>query len=209
MNLVIFGASGQTGRLLVEQALEMGHQVTAYARREAAVIQDHPNLKVVIGHLNDRVMVKEAISGADACFSTLGVGSLKNRAPEVTDGIDSIVTIMEETNVKRFIYLSSLGAGESRKYMGPIMGFLVAGVWLRKPLADHTANENRLSRSSLNWTIVRPGGLTDGLKTGSIRHGSERIKLNSNPTVSRADVAAFMLDQLTDETYSCRAAWII
>jgi uncharacterized protein YbjT (DUF2867 family) len=209
MKLVIFGASGQTGRLLTKQALEAGHLVTAYLRRADALPFDDPNLKVAVGRLDDEANLREAITGADACLSTLGVGSLKQRAPEVVSGIDRIVTIMEETGVKRFIYLSSLGAGESRSYMPSVIRFIYAGIVLRKPLADHTENENRISRSGLNWTVVRPGGLTLGPETGNFRHGSEKIRLTGNPTISRADVAAFMLSQVSLETYSKTAAWIM
>lgn len=208
MKLVIFGASGQTGRLLVEQALEKGHDVTAYVRREGAIALSHPKLRVIIGNLNDSVRLQEGIAGADACFSTLGGGSLTKRSPELTEGISLIVKQMELLGVGRFIYLSSIGAGESRFLMGPVLRFIIAGLFLRVPLADHTANEEYLAKSKLNWTIVRPGSLTTGVKTGKIRHGSDYIKLSGNPKISRADVAAFMLDQASSTLYGKKGVWL-
>ena len=208
MKLVIFGASGQTGRLLVEQALEKGHEVIAYVRREGALTISHQKLRVVIGNLNDPARLQDAIAGADACFSTLGGGSLTKRSPQLTAGISMIVRQMELLGVGRLIYLSSIGAGESRFFMGPVLRFLITGLMLRVPLADHSANEECLAKSKLNWTLVRPGSLTTGVKTGKIRHGSDYIKLSGNPKISRADVAAFMLDQAGSNLYGKKGVWL-
>jgi putative NADH-flavin reductase len=208
MKLVIFGASGQTGRLLTEQALQEGHEVTAFVRREGAMTLDHPNLKVVTGHLNDTVKLKEAVAGADACFSTLGGNSLTKPSPWFNEGIDLIVRVMEQEGVNRFIYLSSIGAGESRLFMGPVMRFIICGLILRVPLAGHSTNEERLMKSRLQWTLVRPGSLTNGEKTGKLRQGSDFIKLSGNPKISRADVAAFMLGQASDKSYIKKGAWL-
>ena len=169
---------------------------------------NHPNLKVVTGQLNDPVKLKEAIAGTDACFSTLGGNSLTKSSPWFTGAIDLIAGVMEEEGVSRFIYLSSIGAGESRLFMGPVMRFLICGLLLRVPLDGHTANEERLRKSSLAWTLVRPGSLTNGEKTGKLRHGSDFIKLSGNPKISRADVAAFMLGQASDRTYIKKGVWL-
>jgi len=208
MKLVIFGASGQTGRLLTEQALDKGHFVTAYVRRNGAMTLNHPNLKVVTGSLTDTVKLTEAIKGADACFSTLGGNSLTKPSPWFTEAVDLIARVMEKEGVSRFIYLSSIGAGESRLLMGPVMRFLVCSILLRVPLAGHSANEERILRSNLKWTLVRPGSLTNGAKTGKSRHGSDFIKLSGNPKISRADVAAFMLGQASDKTYIKKGVWL-
>jgi putative NADH-flavin reductase len=208
MKLVIFGASGKTGTLLADQALAKGHQVTAFVRRAGALVQQHPNLKIIVGNLNDAAKLKEAISGADACISVLGGGSLTKHSPEIISGIDRIVTLMENEGVKRFIYLSSIGAGESRYFMGAVIRFFIADVMLRVPLADHTSNELRLAKSTVNWTVVRPGGLTDGPLTGNLKHGSEKIVLKGNAKISRANVASFILEQLSDTKYTNKGVWL-
>ena len=87
MKLVIFGASGKTGNLLVEQALSAGHSVIAYVRRTGGLAQQHPNLIMVTGELSDSLKLREAVAGSDACISVLGGGSLtiqSNRPPEST-----------------------------------------------------------------------------------------------------------------------------
>ncbi len=208
MKVVIFGANGKTGLQLVEQALAKGHQVIAYIRRAGSVKIENPKLKIVVGNLNETLKMKDAISGCDACISALGGGSLTKHSPEMMNGIENIVSIMEKARVHRFIYLSSLGVGDSRYYMNPIVRFIVCNVIIRVPMADHTVDEKRISKSSLNWTLVRAGSLTDGQLTGEYKHGTEKIKLRGNATISRANVASFMLQQLTDTKYYQKAVWL-
>ncbi len=208
MKIVVFGASGKTGSLLVGQALKAGHEVIAYVRRPGSVTSESPKLKVIVGSLSDIVALKNAITGADACLSTLGGGSLTKSNPEVLEGISTIVDTMEEAAVQRFVYLSSIGTGESRYYMPQPIRFLIVNVMLRVPLADHNINEKRIAASKLKWTVVRPGGLTDGPLTDNLKHGSEKIKLTGNSGISRANVAAFMLAQLTDKTYLNNYVWL-
>jgi putative NADH-flavin reductase len=208
MKIVVFGASGKTGTLITEQALAKGHHVTAYVRRDGSLLQQHPNLKVVTGSLNDTGKFKETISGADACVSVLGGNSLFKHSPEITAGIYTKVTLMEQEGVKRLVYLSSMGAGESRKIMRPLIRLFIADIMLRVPLADHTANEKRIAKSKLQWTLIRPAGLTNGPKTGRLKHGKSIEILKGNPQISRANVAAFIIRQLSDTSYINTGVWI-
>ena len=208
MKIVIFGANGRTGTLLTDQALAKGHNVTAYLRRKGSLDRQHPNLKIVTGNLQDTAAIKGAIAGSDAVYSTLGGGSLTKHAPEVTGGIDRIVSIMEEEKVNRLIYLSSIGGGESRKLLSPLVRFLIADVMIRVVLADHNINEKRIADSALQWTIVRPGSLTNGPLTGIMNHGSHDAMQKGMKRISRANVASFMLDQLTDTTYLNKGVWL-
>lgn len=208
MKLVVFGASGKTGSLLIEEALASGYEVNAYVRTKESIKLVHPNLKVFVGQLNEKVKLKFAIIGSDACISTLGGASLTKHSKEIMEGIDNIVRIMEEVKVKRFIYLSSIGAGNSRNYMPQPIRFFIADLMLRVPLADHTINENRITQSQLEWTIIRPGGLTDGSKTDNLKHGTEKIKMKGNQSISRSNVATFILNQLTNSNYLNKSVWL-
>jgi len=208
MKIVIFGSSGKTGSLLTDQALAKGHIVTAFLRREGTLVQQHPNLRILIGSLNDKEKLKEAIAGSDVVISTLGGGSLTKHSPEIIAGIENITHQMEQLGVKRFIYMSSIGAGESRYLMGPVIRFFIADLFLRVPLADHTANEQRIAKSRLLWTVIRPGGLTDGPKTGKLKFGSEKILLKGSTRISRANVASFILEQLTETAYVNESVWL-
>jgi len=208
MKIVVFGASGKTGSLLVHEALTSGHNVIAYVRKPESVKSDHPNLKVVAGILNEKDKLKSVISGSDVCISTLGGASLTKHSPEIIEGINNIVSIMEEESVTRFIYLSSFGAGDSRKYMPQPIRFLIADIMLTVPLADHNTNESRITKSQLNWTIVRPGGLTNGAKTDNLKHGCEMTKIKGSLSISRSSVAAFLLNQVTKKDYVNKSVWL-
>jgi len=208
MKIVVFGASGKTGSLLVDEALKSGHNVIAYVRKPESIKSDHPNLKVVAGYLNEKDKLKSVISGSDACISTLGGASLTKHSPEIIEGINNIVGIMEEESVTRFIYLSSFGAGDSRKNMPQPIRFLIADIMLLVPLADHNTNESRITKSQLHWTIVRPGGLTNGAKTDNLKHGCEMTKIKGSLSISRSNVAAFLLDQVTKNEYANKSVWL-
>ena len=207
MKIVVFGATGKTGSLLMEQALVKGHHVTAYVRNAQSVKIENPNLKIVVGNLSETLKLRDALVGAEACFSTLGGNSLTKRSPELVFGIENIVRMAEQEVVPKFIYLSSFGAGDSKKLMPAIMRFFIVDLMLRVPLADHNLNEQRIMNSKLHWTLVRPGGLTNGPLTGNVRFGTEAFK-QGKTSISRADVAAFMLSQLEDSTYTKKAVWL-
>jgi len=208
MKVVIFGANGKTGLLLVEQALAKGYQVVAYVRRPESIMIENPKLKIVVGNLNEPLKMKDTISGADACISALGGGSLTKHSIEIINGIKNIISIMEITNVHRLIYLSSLGANESRHLIPQPLRFILLNFLLRVTLADHNTNEDNIRKSKLQWTIVRPGGLTNGQLTGDLRHGAENSKIKGSTSISRANVASFMIQQLTDTSYHQRAVWL-
>ena len=208
MKVVIFGANGKTGLLLVEQALAKGYQVVAYVRRPESIMIENPKLKIVVGNLNEPLKMKDTISGADACISALGGGSLTKHSIEIINGIKNIISIMEITNVHRLIYLSSLGANESRYLIPQPLRFVLTNLFLRVTLADHNTNEDNIRKSKLQWTIVRPGGLTNGQLTGDLRHGAENSKIKGSTSISRANVASFMIQQLTDTTYHQKAVWL-
>jgi len=208
MNITLFGASGKTGQVVLKEALSRGHRLTAYVRRADSISEQDPNLKIIVGNLKDQSTIENAIQGADACISCLGGSSLRKQSVEITEGIDCILTLMEKQNVNRFVYLSSIGAGESRFFMSQPIRFIVADILLRVPLADHNLNEQGIKESKAEWTIVRPGGLTDETHTGNIKFGTEKTRLKGNPKISRANVATFILDQLSNEALSKKAFWL-
>lgn len=208
MKLTIFGATGRTGQLLVEQALEKGYELTLFVRNANAITIKNDKLKVIQGELNDKSKLTQAISGADACVSVLGGNSLTKRATAISEGIENIVNVMEECGVKRFIYLSSLGAGKSKQLMPPFARFLIADVLLRVPLKDHSRNQIFITKSKLNWTILQPGGLTDKALTESYQAGAEIITLKGSPSISRANVAHFILQEIIQNKFLLKEVWM-
>lgn len=196
MKLVIFGATGASGRELVRQALEQGHEVTAFARNPAAIKTEHPKLKVVQGDALDAARVSEAVAGQDAVLFAIGT----NRRTTLTvcaDTTRNIINAMKEHNVRRFIVLSAYGASETKD---TALYSKVLRALIRKRVEDKDRQEELIRASDLDWVLVRPPLLTNGARRGRYRTGFDLpIKLFSS--VSRADVADFMLKQLTDDTY--------
>ena len=200
MNILIFGASGHTGQELVRQALVKGHNVTAFVRTPGKLAMTHEKLKVVAGNVKDYSAVENAIKNQDAVLSTLGVSKQLKSDPLVIEGIKNIITGMKQMNVGRLIYMSFLAVGDGRKDAGFMIKYVISRI-VHNEIADHEEKERLINSSSLEFTIVRPPKLTNGLRKGLYRSG-EAIKAKSIlPTMSRADVAEFMLKQLTDKTF--------
>lgn len=208
MKLTIFGATGRTGQLLVKQALEAGHELTVYVRNSNAIKFQNKNLKVIQGELHEKAKLKDAVSGADACISVLGGNSLTKHATIICEGIENIISAMEACGVKLFIYLSSLGAGESKYLMSPIARLLIVHFLLRIPLQDHTRNQHFIAKSKLQWTILQPGGLTDNELTGIYKSGSELIQIKGSPSISRANVAHFILTEAIQSKFIGKEVWL-
>ncbi|MBI1803521.1 MAG: SDR family oxidoreductase [Ignavibacteriae bacterium] len=200
MNILIFGASGATGHELVKQSLAKGHAVTAFVRNPEKLAIKHQSLKSVQGDVKDYPSVEAAVKGQDAVLSALGVSRPLKSDPVVIDGVRNIVKAMEQNNVRRLIYLSFIGVTESRKDAGFMLKHIISRI-VRNEIADHEEKEKLVRASALEWTIVRPPKLTNGNAVGVYRSGEE-IKAHSLlPTMSRADVADFMLRQLTEKAF--------
>lgn len=197
MKVLIFGASGATGRLLVDEALRRGHDVTAFVRDPSKLAK--PDTPHVQGDATDLTPVRGAMVNQDAVLCALGSRTLK-RDPELVDGVRNIVTAMEECTVRRLVYVSSMGVRESRRQLSWLGRFIIAPLLLRSALVDHEEREDAITSSDLEWTTVRPAQLTNG-PVGSYRSGEDIRATNRAPSVSRATLAAFMLDQLDGAGY--------
>lgn len=208
MNIVIFGASGKTGRELVRQALMQGHRVTGFVRALNTLSVVHPAFSLTAGDVTNPEAVDLAIRGQDAVLSALGAPSPSRRYPPLTVGLQHIVATMERLGVPRLIYLSFLGVSAGRRQL-PFPFRSLAAFALRHSIADHEANEALIAGSSLAWTIVRAPKLTNGRATGEYRSGETIRGQWPVPLLARADVAGFMLQQLVDEQYVGKAPAIL
>jgi putative NADH-flavin reductase len=200
MKLLVFGSTGGTGRELLKQALEQGHQVSAFVRDPGRMggIED-ANLRAVRGDVLDPASVESAVPGHDAVLCAIGTGAQRSTLRE--EGTRNIVQAMEKAGVRRLICLSSLGVGDSRANLSFFTKHVVVGLFLRHAFADHERQEAIVRASSLDWIIARPPHLKDGPRTGTYRHGFPPTDRRIAGWISRADVADFMLKQVTDETY--------
>lgn len=198
MNLTIFGATGGTGRLLVEQALAAGHRVTAFGRNPARLEVQHANLTLAAGDVTDPAAVAAAVQGAEAVLSVLGPVSNK---PEfaVTRGTENILAAMRQHGVRRLVLSAGAGVFAAGDQPGPperIIGLLLR-VFARNVHADMVAAVGRVTESELDWTVVRVPRLTNDPYRGNVRVGMAGKGVGVS--LGRADLAAFMLAQVSED----------
>lgn len=201
MNITIFGATGTIGRLVVEQALAMGHGVTAFTRDAARVTIEHGQLQIVEGDVTNPAACLPAVKDADAVVVTLGAG----RKGEVREaGTRAVVEAMSQAGGGRLVCQSTIGVGSSRPNLNLWWKYVMFGALLRPAYADHVRQEQVVAKSDLDWTIVRPSAFADR-SPGPIRHGFTGSQSGLRLKIARADVAAFLLTQVADQTYLRRA----
>jgi uncharacterized protein YbjT (DUF2867 family) len=199
--VLIVGATGGTGTQLVAQALERGHTVTAFVRDPARLRLEHPELQVIQGDVLDPASVHIAVRGQDAVLSALGHRRYYLPTRILSAGTRNILAAMAAHGVPRFVCETSLGLGDSAGRLGLWYTLFVIPAVLPFYFWDKTRQERVIAGSGADWVIVRPAALTDGARRGRLRHGRNAGDFLLTRRVSRADVAAFMLDQLSSDTY--------
>ena len=200
MNLLIVGATGGTGQQLVSQALERGHRVTALVRKKPAA-EPRPGLITVLGNVLDASSLDGAVQGQNAVLSALGHKQFFRPTHILSEGTRNLIGAMRRHGVRRFVCETALGISDAWWQMGLYYTLFVRPIILPLYFWDKTRQEAVIRASDLDWTIVRPGALTSGPKRGHYRHGPRVGHWLRTVRISRADVAAFMLDQLTDDRY--------
>jgi len=190
MRLVVFGATGGIGREFVKQALERGHEVTAFVRSPQKLELAHERLRFVVGDAMNREQAAAAIARQDAVVSCLGNPGL-GKSTAMNDMTGHLVEGMKEQGVKRIVYVASAGIENE---LSGIIGKL-AGLALRHVLADHRRAVKEIKAAGLDWTIARPLQLTNGPLTGNYRQTSQGVPAGGS-RISRADVAHFLVNAL-------------
>lgn len=199
--LLIVGATGGTGRQLVLQALERGFTVTALVRDPSRLTITHPQLTVLRGDVLDEGSLEAAMHGQEAVVSALGHKRFFTPTRILSEGTRNILRAMEGHGVLRFVCETSLGIGDSAGRLGLYYTFFTIPVVLPFYYWDKTRQERIIAGSSVEWTIVRPGVLTNAEKRGRYRHGLRIGSFLWTVRISRADVADFMLNQLESDAY--------
>lgn len=197
MKIIVFGAAGGTGSEIVKQALEAGHDVTAFVRTPAKMKIQHPKLKLVTGDVLDAAAVERAVAGQEAIISALGPS--RPPVPGMMEiAARNITAAMKMAGIRRLISTTGAGVRDPRdqpKFIDHLMKgllTLLAGDVLR----NSAANVEVIRASDLDWTIVRFPRLLDGLHSGKYRVGY--LGKNSGSQLSRADGADFVLRELAE-----------
>ena len=204
MRVVVFGASGGTGKQVVLQLLEAGHLVTAFVRTSLKFNLQHLNLNVFQGDVLDAEKVEQAIAGQDAVISALG--PTRTSVPDMMEtAAKNIISAMQKHGVKRLISTTGAGVDDPQdrpklfdKAMKKLLTLMAEDV-----LRDSEANVNLIRSSNLDWTIVRFPRLINGAHTGQYRVGY--IGKDSGIQLSRADAADFIVNALGNGEYIHKA----
>ncbi len=209
MRIALFGGTRGTGRLVLLHALEAGWGVKVLARNPEAVPPE-AGVEVIPGDALDPGAVIRTITGCDAVVSCLGP-AFKSKTDRAVRGTlctqftRSLLPAMEKFSVTRLIVVSSLGVGETRQQIPLLMRPVFATV-MRPMIADREVQESLVTHSKLDWTIIRPGGLTDTPQVGEPHIGTDTEMMAR--AVSREAVAAFIIQELQDGTYRHQTPYI-
>jgi len=206
MKLLLLGITGRTGRLTAEEAIKRGHKVVGIARdlRKVTV----KGAEIVEGTPYEYETVRKAIIGCDALISTLNIfpqsqslfGKIKSPLDSMSGSLKNSIKAMEENGIKRIVLMTALGVGDSASELPGLFSFLVRISNIKYAYADHNVQEKILENSNLDWTIVRPVGLTDKNDNLSILHNLKGVGRITS-TISRNAVAHFMLDCIEKEQF--------
>jgi len=199
--LAVLGSTGGTGRLLVAGALRRGHPVSALARRPDELAIRHPGLRTVAGDVLAAGSCEQLVAGAGAVISALGIGMHRHATTVYSAGTGNLLRAMAAGMPRRLIVVSTaaLQPPSPRRPAEWLVSQLLLHPLLRKPYADMAAMERLVRHSQTDWTIVRPGRLTDGPATGKFRTAVD-AKLPGCWSISRADLSEYLLDLVSDST---------
>lgn len=203
MRLLVVGASGATGRHLVDQALQAGHLVTAFVRDPSRLPLTHAALRVVAGDAMRRESLGPVVDGQDAVVCILGAKPEGADAPRGQPGVPvcsagtkHLIEAMTSAGVRRLVVVSSASVGDSRA-TGRFPAPWVLRTLLREVMDDKEIQEAAVRGSGLDWTIIRPVKMSNGPRTGRA-HAGAALRWGLGSKVSRADVAAVVLGTLSD-----------
>ncbi|MGF1510318.1 MAG: NAD(P)-dependent oxidoreductase [Myxococcota bacterium] len=205
--LSLFGGSRGIGQAFLHQAVQGGHAVRVLVRDpsrlqaslESMTQAARSRVQLVAGDVLDPSAVRETMRGSHAAVCALGAPA-RDRSRIRSRGTTRILEAMEEAGLDRLVAVTVFGAGESRTQLPFWIRYLLFPLFLREAIADHEEQEAILKRSTCRWTAVRPPNLTDGPATGDYARGFSESS-NLTMTISRADVAAFMLHVLEKDAF--------
>jgi uncharacterized protein YbjT (DUF2867 family) len=202
--ILVLGATGGTGRLIVQQALARGYEVTALVRSPEKAA-DLKGAKIVVGDARDESALRQALKGQFAVISALGTGVSPFR--EVTflsSATRALVSAMKAEHVPRLVAITGLGAGDSRGHGGFAFDNLFFPLLLRNVYADKDRQEAIVKDSGLDWVLVRPSILNNKPGGRPVRALTDLSAFHGG-SIARADVAKFVVDQVGGDTWLHRA----
>lgn len=206
MNILVFGASGRTGKHLITEGLKDGYRVTAFVRDISGLTIKNNNLILFQGSIINPKDVQEAMVGQDVVISVLGnktSRALLRSTTVISDGVRNIISGMKRQSIKRLVFVSSFGINDEIFFPEKLFIRTV----MKNIFSEIPKQEEFIKRSELDWTIVRPARLIDSKRTGKYRVG-DILPIGLFSKISRADVADFILESLRDSSFIHRTITI-
>lgn len=200
MNVLLFGATGFTGRAVLPALLANKHTVTVLVRSKSRIKITHPNLYIIEGDVVDQTTINQAVQDQDAVINCIGKN--KGSADDFISSLTAkIITAMEANQVPRLIALSNVGAGDSYKNQPWIFRVVLLRTvlkWLKVLIDDKNRMEPMIQQSNLNWTILRLPNIVEKPSKNRIRISQDGKGLSLS--ISLKDCANFIVDQLIDKS---------
>jgi len=205
--ILVLGATGGTGRLIVGQAVARGYDVAALVRSPDAA-RHLGGARLIVGDARDETILRQALRGRDAVISALGTpASPRREVTLLSTATRALVSAMKAEQVARLVGITGMGAGDSAGHGGFLFDKLIFPLLLRKVYADKNRQEALIRDSGLDWVLVRPSVLNDKPARGDVRALTDLTGFHGG-TIARADVAAFVLDQVTSSDWIHRSPLI-
>lgn len=197
MKVLVVGAAGKTGRAVVDQAMKEGHEVTALVHSDGAY--GVPGVAVRVGDARDAETVEAAVTGQDAVIDTVGGKTPYKHTTLEASVAKTIIAAMQRHGVRRLVVTSSVGVGDSTANT-PFIVKILQMTFLRGAGPDKAGMESAVRGSDLDWVITRPAVLNEKPATGDVRVFSSDNREKAQG-VTRADLAAFLVAQLTSDDH--------
>ncbi|ADW69107.1 NAD(P)-dependent oxidoreductase [Granulicella tundricola] len=207
MKVLVIGAGGKSGRLVVEKALAVGHEVVALVH-SAESEEKHPmpaGAEVFHGDVRNPSKLEAAMAGCQGVVDAIGGTKPFLETTMERDAAKVVLEVMGKVGAKRLVVISVMGVGESRESAGWFYDHLLLPVFLRGALPDKTAMEDEVKHSDVDWVLVRPPVLKDSDETGVVRVLGQGELAES---ITRGDLARFLVEQLTSEEFVGRAVTV-
>ena len=215
MKILIIGATGRTGRLVVEETLKQGYDLNVLVRDKNKISFSSKSIKVYQGTPTRRADLAAAMQGCEVIISALGIARASD-APWsklitaenfITESMKNVIAEADQQNLKRIITISAWGVGETKKEIPFWLRWLINYTNLRPVYAEHESEEKLLANSNLNWTAVRPVALNDSKKIKTLKVSFNNFP-KPNLQISRQSVAKFIVDIVKSDKYEMKSPTI-
>ena len=206
MKALVLGATGSVGQHILRLGTERGHEITALVRNPEKLKSWESRVRIVKGDALDKDAVGQAVRGQEAAIYAIGIKTI-GRTTLFSESTQILIDAMERNRVKRLVCITGVGAGETKGHGGFLYDRILFPLFTKRMYEDKDIQEGLIQKSSLDWVIVRPAMFREGTAPGKFEAVTD-VRGVTLTRVSRAEVAAFVLDQLTDDRYLRKAVFI-